>query len=60
LKEVIAVPEPGRSNRSAGKLPLDALGLTGLLAVVGYLSGLAQGEGKTSRTVQTDAARLAG
>ena len=41
----IAVPEPGRLNPSPGKMPVNAMGVAGLLASVGYFSGLAQGGG---------------
>jgi len=39
----IAVPEPGRLNHSPGKMLLYGIGVIGVLAIVGYLCGVAQG-----------------
>jgi hypothetical protein len=41
----IAVPEPGRLNYSPGKMFLYGIGVIGVLAIVGYVCGLALGGG---------------
>jgi hypothetical protein len=39
----IAVPEPVRLERSAGRILVNAMGVAGLFTIVGYLCGLLEG-----------------
>jgi hypothetical protein len=41
----VAVPESGHLKRSPGRILVNAIGVAGLLAVVGFMCGLFQGEG---------------
>jgi hypothetical protein len=41
----IAIPEPARLKRSPGRILVIAIGVAGLLAILGFMCGLFEGEG---------------